>query len=140
MFELSKLGIRNEKELFQDIYYNKIEAGRGNKKKEIPLVQVLKVGMKVIFYTEHIEELKELPNKELLKRVFRIYKFNEMGTPNLFLQNHLEARKNELLDDGDTSFNPTSNQYRLKIKVDKFNAAIENKHFEIKPDGEIQWK
>jgi CRISPR-associated endonuclease Csn1 len=140
LFELSKLGIRNERELFQDNYYNKIETGRGINKKEIPLLQILKVGTKVIFYKEHIEELKELPNKELLKRVFRIYKFNEMGTPNLFLQNHLEARKNELLDDGDTSFNPASSQYRLKIKADKFNVAIENRHFEINPDGEINWK
>jgi hypothetical protein len=62
-----------------------------------------------------------------------------MGTPNLFLQNHIEARKNEILDDGDTSFSPVSYQYRLKIKADKFTVAIEGKHFEIMPDGEIKW-
>lgn len=139
LFELSKLGIKNEYELFQDNYYNKIEIGRGNRKREIPLIQILKVGTKVIFYKQHIEELKELSNKELIMRVFRIYKFNEMGTPNLFLQNHIEARKNELLDDGDTSFNPVSYQYRLKIKADKLNAAIESMHFVINPDGKIRW-
>ncbi|MEJ7671830.1 MAG: hypothetical protein WKF59_03775 [Chitinophagaceae bacterium] len=52
-----------------------------------------------------------------------------MGTPNLFLQNHLEARKNELLDDGDTIFDANKRQYRLKIKADKFTCAIEGKAF-----------
>lgn len=140
LFELSKLGIKNEKELFQDNYYNKIETGRGNKKKEIPLSQILKVGTKVIFYKEHLEELKELPNKELLKRVFRIYKFNETGAPLVFLQNQIEARPNDKLGDGDTVFNNEAYQSRLKCVASNFICAIENKHFEIKLDGVVNWK
>ena len=140
LFELSKLSISKETELFQNAYYNSIEIGKGIKKKQLPLSFILKVGTKVIFYKEHLDELKGALRKELSLRLFRIYKFNEMGTPNLFLQNHIEARKNELLDDGDTSFSPSSYQYRLKIKADKFVAAIEDKHFEIKPDGEVKWK
>lgn len=140
LFELSKLGIRNEKELFQDNYYNKIEIGRKNKKKEIPLVQILKVGTKVIFYKEHIEELKELPNKELLKRLFRIFKFNETGAPLVFLQNQIEARPNDKLGDGETLFNSEIYQARLKLVANNFICAIENKHFEITLDGEINWK
>jgi translation initiation factor IF-3 len=62
-----------------------------------------------------------------------------MGTPNLFLQNHIEARRNELLDDGDTEFNQDKYQYRLKIKADKFKCAIEHKDFEVKLDGQIVW-
>ena len=140
LFELSKLGINKETELFQNQYYNNIESGKGVKKKQLPLSFILKVGTKVIFYKEHLDELKGALSKELSKHLFRIYKFNEMGTPNLFLQNHIEARKNELLDDGDTRFDQSSYQYRLKIKADKFTAAIEGRHFEIKPDGEIKWK
>lgn len=139
LFELSKLGLKNETAIYQDNYYNKIETGKGKNKVELPLCKILKVGTKVIFYKEHIEELKDLQHKEVLQRTFRIYKFNEMGTPNLFLQNHLEGRKNEYLDDGSTSFNPSEYQYRLKIKSDKFSCTIEGKHFSITPDGQIKW-
>ncbi len=139
LFELSKLGFEKESELYSDKYYNNFEAGKGAKKKRLVLSFILKAGTKVIFYKEHIDELKYLANNDLSQRLFRIYKFNEMGTPNLFLQNHIEARKNELLDDGDTSFNSSLYQYRLKIKANKFTAAIEGKHFEVMPDGEIKW-
>ncbi|NOU39423.1 MAG: hypothetical protein HOO89_11975 [Ferruginibacter sp.] len=139
LFELSQLNLKNENDIKLENYYNKIINGKGKNAAELPLVQILKVGTKCIFYNESIEELKELDNPDLLKRLFRVYKFNEMGTPNLFLQNHLEARKNELLDDGETFFEPNKKHYRLKIKADKFTCAIEGKHFEIKLDGEIKW-
>lgn len=140
LFEISNLKLSAESDLFKDNYYSTIEIGKDNKKTVLKLMIVLKVGVKVIFYNETINELKDIPNDLLLKRIFRIYKFNEMRTPNLFLQNHLEARKNEDLDDGDTSFDVTKYQYRLKIKADKFKCAIEGLHFEIKLDGEIEWK
>lgn len=139
LFELSKLGLKNEQELFQDNYYNKIEIGRGNNKKQTPLSQILKVGIKVIFFREHFEELKDLPKKELLQRVFRIYKFNETGAPLIFLQNQIEASPNDKLGDGDTSFNNERYQARLKLVANNFTCAVENKHFEIKLDGEINW-
>jgi len=139
LFELAKLGINREVELFQNEAFNSIEVGKGTKNKKLSLSFILKVGAKALFYKEHLDELKGGSSKELSQQLFRIYKFNEMGTPNLFLQNHIEARKNELLDDGDTSFNPSSYQYRLKIKADKFTAAIEGKHFEVMPDGVIKW-
>lgn len=140
LFELSKLKLKNISDIKDETYYKTIEIGKGKNTKEIPISNILKVGTKVIFYKESLEELKDLEKYNLLKRLFRIYKFNEMGTPNMFLQNHLEARKNDLLDDGDTLFDPSKNQYRLKLKADKFTCAIEGKHFEIKPDGEIIWK
>ncbi len=141
LFDLSKLGIKNEKELFQNNYYNRIETGRGSKKKEIPIVQILKVGTKVIFYKEHIEELKELSNKELLKRFFRIYKFNEPApsTVYVYCQNHIEARNNEELGNGEKDVNLENYQSRVFLNASKFNAAIENKHFEVAPDGVIIW-
>lgn len=140
LFELSQLRIKNENEIKQEKYYNTIIVGKGKNTVEVPLVHILKVGTKCIFYKESIEELKDLSKIELLQRLFRVYKFNEMGTPNLFLQHHLEARKNELLDDGDTIFEPKKEQYRLKIKADKFTCAIENIHFLINIDGQIKWK
>lgn len=139
LFEIAQLDIKNELDLFKENYYNTISSGKGKKQIQIKLSHILKVGTKCIFYKENLDELKEINNEDLLIRLFRIYKFNEMGTPNLFLQNHLEARKNELLDDGDTFFDASKKQYRLKIKASKFNCAIEGKHFEIKLDGKIKW-
>ncbi len=140
LFDLSKLGIKNEKELFQDNYYNKIETRKGNKKKEIPLIHILKVGTKIIFYKEHIEELKELSNKELLKRLFRIYKFNETGAPLIFLRNQIEARSDDKLANEETLFKSEIYQARLRLVANNFTCAVENKHFEITIDGEINWK
>jgi hypothetical protein len=69
-----------------------------------------------------------------------VYKFNEVGsTKYLYLQNHIEARKNEELGDGDTSFDPQKYQPRLKLSASQFFAAIESKHFNVMPDGEINW-
>lgn len=141
LFELAKLGIKNEKELFIDNYYNKIEIGKVDKKKEISLTQVLKVGTKVIFYEKHIEELKEIPKKELLKRLFRIYKFNEPApsTVYLYFQNHIEAGNNDELGNGEKDLFFEKYQSRIFLNAAKFRAAIENLHFLINPDGEIIW-
>jgi len=139
LLELAKLQLYNFSKIKNDKAYNSVEVGKGKNKKDIPLKNILQVGAKVIFYKEDIEELKDLTKNDLLMRVFRIYKFNEMGTANLFLQNHIEARKNELLDDGDTNFDASKYQYRLKIKADKFICAVEGTHFSINPDGEIKW-
>jgi len=139
LFELSLLKLKKESDLKLENYYKEVLSGKGKNAIQLPLVHILKTGTKCLFYKESIEELKDLDRTSLLKRVFRIYKFNEMGTPNLFLQNHLEARKNELLDDGDTSFEHTLNSYRLKIKADKFTCAIEGKDFKMEIDGDIKW-
>jgi CRISPR-associated endonuclease Csn1 len=139
LFELAQLGLKNENDISNETFYKTTTTGKGKNEVELSLVNIIKVGTKCIFYNKTIEELKDLKNIELLQRLFRVYKFNLMGTPNLFLQNHLEARKNEQLNDGETTFNSTQKSYRLKIKADKFTCAIENIHFKINVDGTIHW-
>lgn len=139
LFELAQLKLKNKKELFNETAYNTLEKKKGKTNYKLPLHTILTIGQKVIFFNQHPDEIKSLPKEEMLKRVFRIYKFNEMGTPNLYLQNHLEARKNELLDDGYTAFDSTIWQYRLKIKADKFTCLLEENDFLINPDGNIKW-
>lgn len=139
LFELSKLGFQSEKDIFRDDLYNKFETGKGIKKQILPLTHILKAGTKVIFYKEHLEELKELPNNEILKRMFRIYKFNITGTSLVYLQNHIEASSNDKLGDGDTIFDNTKYQARLKTVANNFECAIEGKEFEISFDGKIKW-
>ena len=57
---LFKTGFEKESAFYQDKYYNNFEAGKGAKKKHLPLMFILKVGTKIIFYEEHIDELKYL--------------------------------------------------------------------------------
>jgi CRISPR-associated endonuclease Csn1 len=142
LFELSKLRLTNEAAIFNDNYYNKIETGKGKNKIELPLCKILNAGTKVIFYKEIIEELKDLDLKEVLQRTFRIYKFNEPApsTVYVYLQNQIEARRNEELGNGDKDLNLDIYQARVFLGASKFNAAMEGKHFEIKPDGQINWK
>ncbi|MBS1550886.1 MAG: hypothetical protein JST15_02315 [Bacteroidetes bacterium] len=104
------------------------------------LKSILKVGQKVIFFTESKDEIKSLNKTELIKRLFIIYKFNDMGTPNIHLQNNLKARTNEELGDGDTNFDSSKYQFRLKLKASKMKCIVEHDEFEIKPDGEIIFK
>lgn len=62
-----------------------------------------------------------------------------MGTPYIYLQNHIEARPNDVLGDGDTIFKPDIYQHRLKLKAENFTCAIEGKDFKVMLDGEIKW-
>lgn len=141
LFELSKLRLMNEKSIFLDNYYNKLEKSKGKNKIELTLCNILKVGTKVIFYKEIIEELKDLEIKEVLQRTFRIYKFNEPApsTVYVYLQNQVEARKNEELSNGEKDLNLDIYQARVFLGASKFRAAIEGKHFDISIDGQINW-
>lgn len=140
LFELSLLGLKNEDELYNENGYKSTFMGKGKKVIEAPLNHIIKIGTKCIFYSESIDELKDLSHINLLQRTFRIYKFNDIGvTKYIYLQNHIEARKNEELGNGDGEFKKDTYQSRLMLGANNFNCAIEGKHFEIKLDGEIAW-
>lgn len=122
------------KEIWNDVALNKTEEG-------LPLKHVLKVGQKAIFYALSKDELKDLDEKELKKRVFVIYKFNESGTPDIYLKNHIDARPNPEIDKlCENSFDPNKYQAGLSLKVAKLNCIFEGKDFDIKPDGQIVFK
>ena len=48
-------------------------------------------------------------------------------------------KKFELPDTGASAFNFSKPVPKLRITKTNFNFAIEEKHFEIKPDGAIKW-
>ena len=136
LFELSQLKLRKISELFQLQDYNNLT----KKKSSIPLYNIIQVGKRVIMFKESQEELKNIDDNKLLSRLFIIYKFNDVAsTKYIYLQNHIEARKNEELGDGDTSFDTSKYQPRLKLRADEFTCVIENKHFIINLDGSINW-
>lgn len=140
LFDLAnEYNVSNTNEIWNDRALNQTEDG-------ISLKYILKVGQMAIFYSGSREELKGLEKQDLQGRVFRIYKFNEVGTPYIYLQNHIEARSEEELGklerkkDGYTEFDKDNYQYRLKLKANKLNCIFHGKDFEIKPDGEIIFK
>jgi len=140
LFELAKLNLSKIQEIQNVPYFKTSEVGRGKQKVSITLNHIIKIGAKVLFYKENIDELKEMKKMELSMRLFRVYKFNEISSSEyIYLQNHIEARKNDELGDGDTEWNFEKYQPRLKLISNRFTVAIESKHFEIKPDGEIKW-
>lgn len=104
-------------------------------KDTLSLKAILKVGDRVVPYTEHKDELESI---DLRNRLFKIYKFNEMGTTGyLYCQNHVEARPDGELGGGDTVLAPTKYQPRLKLSAAKFHCLIEHLDFVVKPDGKI---
>jgi len=141
LYELSQLGLKNENDIFKEPFYNKTTIGKGKKEIELALKHILKVGVKCIFFKENKEELTTLSLIDLLKRTYRVFKFNDMGvTKYIYLQNHLEARKNDELTNGDVNFDPKNYQSRLKLNADNFTCIIEGKDFEINIDGKIVFK
>jgi CRISPR-associated endonuclease Csn1 len=120
------------KGLWNDNGYNQLDG--------ILLKQIIKAGQRAIFYSESIDELKDLSEEELRNRVFVVYKFNESGTPDIYLKNMKEARPNPEIDKlCENSFDPQKYQAGLSLKVSKLNCVFEGKDFEIKPDGEVKW-
>ena len=147
---------------------NGLEIIREDGSKESPFAK-LKKGTKVIFYNENIDELRDLQQSELNKRIYKVKKF---AGSRVTFDYHLEAREDSELtktfaakdffkidekgkettfgERGKNGFTEDFFDYvrlnhgkpwhRLLYSKDYFNFAIEGKHFEVKPDGEVIWK
>lgn len=134
LFEFSKLEEKNVSRIRE--YANYVKVSR-NKETIIPLKYIFHAGDKVILFKKSFEEInKKNVQKEHL---FRVYKFNNSGSDYIFLQNILEARPDKELGDGETEFIPEKYQPRLKLTAENFNFLREGSHFNIKPDGNIEW-
>ena len=141
LFQLAQLKISHFSALKAEPYYQSIQIGRGKNQKNIPFSYILTVGKKVILYKGSRDELKELSRPELLRRVFRVYKFNEPApsTIYIYLQNHLEARPNDELGNGEKDVEFDRYQARLFLNAAKFNCTLEGRDFVVGIDGDIRW-
>jgi CRISPR-associated endonuclease Csn1 len=117
-----------------------MEVGKGKNKKVLPLACIITVGMKVIIWEKEKQELKELSRQDLFKRVFRVYKFNDRNTIYVYLQNHMEARADNELGNGDSEIDLQKNQPRLSLSSGNFKCALEERDFTVNIDGTIEWK
>lgn len=130
-FEIVKLKIKDANELWQEPYFKTLRNG----KKQYNLSAIIKVDTKVLMWNKTPDELLELPQTELNKRLFIVEKFNEPSSIYVFLKNHLEA--NEVKHQ--ISFDSDSYKGALQLTANNFNCLIEGRDFEITPMGEIKF-
>ncbi|MCX2837409.1 hypothetical protein OQ279_04530 [Salinimicrobium sp. MT39] len=130
-----------------------VHIGRGKKRKVASLRHAFMVGQKVLFFENHKEELRDLENNDLSKRLYFVKNLADAKQGLIRLQHHLEARDdNELTEDfpskefgkkGKNGFSKFSTDFvapRLLLSPGNFNFIIENKDFEMNLDGTINFK
>lgn len=141
---------------------------KSNGEKEEPFA-ILKVGMKVVFYDNQMEELAKQDNEsemEYNSRIsYRTYKIVKFSGSRITFSHHLDARdeKQQLEDypenrefkDGNYGkrgkngftenildsfkYNQGKPWHKLLYTKDYLDFAVEGKHFEMKMDGAIRW-
>ena len=109
-------------------------------KKRLPLKAILKRGTRIIFYDSFPEEIPEYNQTELSKRLYAVYKFNNIGvTSYLYLRHHLESRVENMCEKKEigTAFDKSETKSYLRLNSSTLNALIEHIDFEVNPVGEI---
>ncbi len=132
-FDIVQGGIKSDRQLWDEPYYREFE----EKKKMFSLSAILKVGTRVLMWEETPDELLDC---DLSRRLFSVYKFNFKGQDCIYLQNHLEARKDSDIDEDYTTFNSKIYQPRLTMVANSFNCLIEHRDFEIQLNGKVEFK
>lgn len=125
------------RDFFKNPDYNTFIKSERKDEYKLSLTRIFYKGDKVIVYKNSLDEIDKNISQKL--HLFKILKFNNSGSDYMFLQNHIEARPDKELGDGETEFISEKYQARLKLTADKFKFLVEGKDFEIKPDGEIKW-
>ena len=104
-------------------------------KSGLPLKYILKKGMMVLMYDKSPNEIWELSDKEKVKRLYKLAKFDAQGR--LSFRPHSEAKQaSELNEVYSVDFEKLNEQVRLQVS--KLNMVIENIDFKITPTGKIQ--
>ncbi|MBK7159678.1 MAG: hypothetical protein IPH77_14340 [Ignavibacteria bacterium] len=81
------------------------------------LSSILKSGTMVLIWKNNSEELRDITNIELMKRLYKVFKFNEPAPPTIYvyLQHHLESRPDSELGDGEKEFDPY--KYQMSVNI-----------------------
>ncbi|MBK8927428.1 MAG: type II CRISPR RNA-guided endonuclease Cas9 [Crocinitomicaceae bacterium] len=105
-------------------------------KSGLPLKYILKKGLVVIFFKDFPEEIKDLDQIELNRRIYKLAKFDAQGR--LSFRPHFEARQaSELKEVYSIDLNKSFEQVRLQVS--KLDIIVEGYEFQISPTGKITW-
>lgn len=124
-----KLDIPLTKEIKKDVF--------------IPLHAILRYGQKVLFYRDNEENPEELEPKELSKRLYKIFSFEQEseGKARIALQHHLDSSvPTKTGEEVSAEVNFEKPFKFLRISKNNFNFLIEGKDFICEPDGTIKFK
>lgn len=141
IIDIAELKLKNIQNLYNEPEFSTFESGKGKNKYQIPLYSVLKSGDKVLFFKENIHELKDLNQKELSDRMFKMYQFEKDGR--IKFRHHLAAGIDTDLkkeNSENSSINFDEKQVFLRLSQAQWNFAVDGKDFEISLDGKIKWK
>ncbi len=106
-------------------------------KTNLPLKYVLKKGLMVLFYEENSNELKDLPLKDLIGRLYKLSKFDAQGR--LTFRTHFEARQaSELKEIYNVDYEKPFEQIRLQVS--KLDMMVEGYDFDLSSSGKIIFK
>lgn len=135
--DVAKLKLKNENTLFHEPEFAFYESNHS-----MPLRAIIKKGTRVLLFANTPDEIPDLDNDALSKRLYVVYKFNVMGTPNIYLRNHLEARTETQCEASEKSstFDTDTPVSYLSMKANNFKALIEHYDFEIDSLGKINFK
>ena len=146
--DLTPENLFRSKELIEPVYI-----GRGKKAKKAALKHVFLVGQKVLFFENDKDELKDLEKDDLSKRLYFVKNLADAKQGLIRFQYHLEARDdkqlaeafnaNEFGQKGKNGFSKFTSEFvapRLLLSSGNFNFITENKDFEMKLDGSIEFK
>jgi len=104
---------------------------------ELPLKYLLKKGDMVLFYQKNVEEVFELSQVDLNKRLYKLAKFDAQGR--LTFRYHKEARQaSDLKEIYNVDFEKPFEQIRLQVS--KLDILLENKDFKLSSSGKIIFK
>ena len=151
LFEVSKIQSSKEITSITDLFEPTIPIGKGTSVGK--LAHVFQEGQRVLIYLNSKEELPDLDEKELSKRLYYVRLLFDAKTQRIQFQHHLEARSDEDLlkafprenfgtkaKDGFSSFSEDFIAPRLLLTPTKFNFAIEGKDFYFTELGEIKFR
>lgn len=138
-FDIVNLEIKRPEDISKIHYFKNLEIGSDNNRFIMNLKYVIRKGTKMLLYNTEPGEILCCDRKELSKRLYVVYKLNEVSTTGyIYAQHHMESRSNDILGDGDTNFNSQNGyQARLKLRPDGCNFIVENKEFIFTLDGSI---
>jgi CRISPR-associated endonuclease Csn1 len=144
------LGSSDNKELFRA--KEPIYIGRGRNKKEAVLIHIFQVGQKVLFFENDKEEIKDLEEKDISRRLYFVKNLADANSGRIRFQHHIDARSDKQLNEdfpekdfgknGINGFSKFSTDFiapRLLLTPGNFNFIIEGKDFKMKLDGAIEF-
>jgi CRISPR-associated endonuclease Csn1 len=137
LFDTAKVMTLNSVKNPKDIFEQKITITKGKTITELLLVHILETGIKVVFKKDENDNLKLLPNSEIIKRLYVYTHFEKDGRLNF--KYHLEAR-NKIEETYSVSeidfFEPKPT---LRFGYAKYDFLVEGYDFKIEMDGTILW-